>query len=84
MKIDLEKMIGKFFPSNGETSFRTLDGSDVAAFLERNGEPCIGFFDTGRNGIALTVSGYSVSTNGYCHKSLQKHIDKLTKKEASK
>lgn len=59
---------GKFLPADGETCFHTLDGSDVANWLRSIGEQVVDNHDTGRCGIAITVSGYRVSTNGYVHK----------------
>lgn len=57
--------VGRFLPSEGETAFKTLDGSDVAAWLRRNGYKVTRNGDTGRNGYAETACGYHVSTNGY-------------------
>lgn len=54
-----------WLPSRGETCFRTLDGSDVAAWLERQGYKVASFRDTGSNGLAVTECGWQVSTNGY-------------------
>jgi len=72
-KIDLESLAGRFLPCEGETCFKSMDGSDVAIWLEKNGEPVLRFFDTGRNGLALTKSGYAVSTNGYVYKAPLKY-----------
>jgi hypothetical protein len=57
--------VNAYLPSRGETCFRTLDGSDVAAWLRANGYEVIRNYDTGRNGLAITACGLSVSTNGY-------------------
>lgn len=57
--------IGGFLPSSGETDFRTLDGSDVAAWLRKNGYEVVRHYDTGRNGLAITACGLAVSTNGH-------------------
>jgi hypothetical protein len=57
-----------FLPSHGDTAFRTLDGSDVAAWLERQGYMVVSYRDTGRNGLAITECGFAVSTNGYVTK----------------
>lgn len=57
--------VGGFLPSSGETCFRTLDGSDVAAWLRAQGYEVLGHGDTGSNGVAITACGLSVSTNGY-------------------
>jgi hypothetical protein len=56
---------GTFLPSHGETCFRSLDGSDVALWLSRQGYEVTDFHDTGRNGQAITACGFVVSTNGY-------------------
>lgn len=61
----LSNYVNSYLPGNGVTAFKTLDGSDVAEWLESIGETVISNKDTGRNGIAYTASGYSVSTNGY-------------------
>lgn len=53
------------FPTHGETCWRTLDGSDVAAWLTKIGYTVIKNRDTGRNGEATTACGLCVSTNGY-------------------
>ena len=55
------------FRANGylPMRFRTLDGSDVAEWLSRNGYDVIHNEDTGRNGLARTDCGAHVSTNGY-------------------
>lgn len=66
--INLSEMAGHFIPSNGETCFRSMDGSDVRAWLEKNGVKCIKHFDTGRNGLVITACGYSISTNGWVSK----------------
>lgn len=55
-----------WLPNAGETCFRTLDGSDVAEWLERHGYAVVSNRDTGRNGEATTACGMNVSTNGYC------------------
>jgi hypothetical protein len=57
-----------FLKSEGETCFRTLDGSDVAQWLKQNGYTVTSNRDTGRNGIAITACGFSVSTNGHVAK----------------
>ena len=59
---------GGFLPSYGETCFRTLDGIDVARWLEAQGYDVASNRDTGRNGEAITTCGIVVSTNGYVHK----------------
>ncbi len=67
-KINLNKMVGKFLPSEGETCFSSLDGRDVKKWLESQGHKVIAFWDTGRCGIAKTDDGFLVSTNGYVTK----------------
>lgn len=62
---DISEWNARFLPSEGETCFNTMDGADVAAFLERMGEKVERHFDAGRNGWAVTESGYMVSTDGY-------------------
>jgi hypothetical protein len=57
--------VNAYLPSSGETAFRTLDGSDVAAWLRANGYEVIRNYDTGRNGLAITACGLAVSTNGH-------------------
>lgn len=57
---------GTFLPDF--VQFRTLDGSDVAAWLIRLGFKVTGHRDTGRNGEARTDCGIVLSTNGYCHR----------------
>ena len=63
--MQLSDYVNSFIPSHGETAFSSLDGSDVAEWLESIGETVTHHENTGRNGIAHTASGYSVSTNGY-------------------
>lgn len=55
---------GGWLPMEGETCFKTLDGSDVAAFLKRLGFEIAGYCDNGGYGEALTACGIRVSTNG--------------------
>lgn len=57
-----------YIPQRGATCFHSLDGSDVAKWLESIGEKVVSFHDTGRNGLAITESGYRVSTNGHVSK----------------
>ena len=61
----VESYLDSHLPSDGETCFRTINGADVAAFLTRAGYTVISHRDTGRNGLAVTDCGLSVSTNGY-------------------
>jgi hypothetical protein len=63
--INLNEFCGKYLPESLVPPFRTLDGSDVAKWLEKMGENVVSFGDKGRYGQAITESGYSVSTNGY-------------------
>lgn len=63
--LNLADKVGKFLPSVGETCFNSLDGEDVAVYLACQGYDIETWFDTGRNGIAITKCGYTVSTNGY-------------------
>ena len=60
--------VGTYLPSYGKTCFKSLDGSDVAKWLEKNGEKVIEYYDTGRNGLAITEKGITISTNGYISK----------------
>lgn len=57
-----------WLPMSGETAFRSLDGSDVAAWLAKNGYTVVKHYDTGRNGLAITACGFQVSTNGHVSK----------------
>lgn len=61
----LNSFVGKFLPDSVVPPFRTLDGSDVAEWLESIGEKVVSYSDMGRYGQANTESGYSVSTSGY-------------------
>jgi len=54
-----------YLPSQGETCFRSLDGSDVANWLRAQGYSVASHRDTGRNGLAITACGFKVSTNGH-------------------
>jgi len=66
-------VFGGYIPQSGATCFRTLDGSDVRAFLEGLGFKVVENLDTGRNGLAVTACGLTVSTNGYvCRVALNK------------
>lgn len=47
--------------------FADLDGSEARRFLESKGFEVIANRDTGRNGVAITGCGISLSTNGYIH-----------------
>ena len=64
-KINLETMVGRFLPPEGDTCFRSLDGKDVAAWVTSQGYIVEKYHDTGRNGLAITTRGFKVSTNGY-------------------
>ena len=64
-QINLDEFVGKYLPSEGPTCFHTLDGSDVAAWLNAQGYKVTRNGDTGRNGFAETADGYRISTNGY-------------------
>lgn len=56
-----------WLPEEGETRFRTRDGSDVAEWLERQGYTVVSSGnDTRWNGKATTACGMNVSTNRYC------------------
>ena len=44
---------------------KTLDGSDVAAYMESIGFEVVGFKDTGRCGLVTLKNGVQISTNGY-------------------
>lgn len=59
---------GGFLLASEAPCFRTLDGSDVAAWLVEAGYTVTGYRDTGRNGQAETACGLVVSTNGYITK----------------
>ena len=59
---------GKYIPQTKEVSFNSVDGSDVARWLESINEVVISFKDIGTNGQAITASGYAVSTNRYVYK----------------
>ena len=61
----LEAASGNFLPHAISDNFRSMDASDVAEWLESIGEEVVSYMDTGRNGLAITYSGYKVSTNGY-------------------
>lgn len=64
-----------WLPEKGETRFRTLDGSDVAEWLERQGYTVVSNgISTRRNGGATTACGMNVSTNGYCWNSYRSAI----------
>jgi hypothetical protein len=63
--INLNEYEGRFIRSYGETCFNSLDGSDVAAWLQSKGYTVVSNGDTGRNGYAETACGWRVSTNGY-------------------
>ncbi len=65
VKVDLNNYINNFLPHNISDNFRTLDGKDVAQWLERQGYTVIGFYNTGRNGLATTEQGFKVSTSGW-------------------
>jgi len=54
-----------FINFNDEYSFSTLTGSCLRRYLESKGVKCIDNYDTGRNGLVITATGYKVSTNGY-------------------
>ncbi len=79
--IKLSNYNGKYLPSRGATAFNTLDGSDVLKWLESIGETVVSNRDTGRNGEAVTKSGYVVSTNGYVRKIIKKKTAKRTVKK---
>ena len=59
---------GGFLPQDAAPVFSTLDGKDVAAWLESLGFKIKVHFDTGRNGLAVTEECIAVSTNGYVYK----------------
>ena len=63
--INLNEYNGRFLPNYGETAFNTLDGLDVAAWLQSQGYIVVSNGDTGHNGYAETACGWRVSTNGY-------------------
>ncbi len=52
---------GEFLPF----SFRTFNGSDVADFLTRLGYEVVDNIEVRGNGLAWTMCGIYVSTNGY-------------------
>ena len=54
-----------FLPSEGDTCFKSLDGSDVVKWLCEQGYDVAKHYDTGRNGLAVTKCGVRVSTNGH-------------------
>ncbi len=54
-----------YLPSNGVTCFRSLDATDVAAWLRAEGYEVVSNIDTGRNGLATTRCGVAVSSNGH-------------------
>ena len=58
------KSKGFYLPSEGETCFKTLDGSDTAEWLRGQGYKVLENGDTGGHGYALTECGVYVSTNG--------------------
>ena len=66
--INLEDYKGKFLPHSISDNFHTMDGFCVAAWLCKQGYDVKEFKDTGRNGLAVTVEGFTVSTNGYVSK----------------
>ena len=66
--VRVEDFIGGFLPNRISAGFRTLDGSDVARWLDWNGYDVIGNWDTGTQGRAVTRCGLSVSTNGYVYR----------------
>jgi hypothetical protein len=75
MTTDILKLCdGKFLPGNisdGWCAARPqdrMDGTCVADWLRGIGETVVSNRDTGRNGEAVTASGYVVSTNGYVHR----------------
>ena len=62
----LERYADKFLPhSISDNIAKDLDGKGVANWLESIGEKVLRHYDTGGNGLAITASGYKVSTNGY-------------------
>jgi hypothetical protein len=63
----LEKHNERFLPHSISDKFNTMNGSCVAKWLESIGEEVVSHKDTGRNGEAVTESGFVVSTNGYVH-----------------
>jgi len=63
--VNLNEYEGRWLPSYGETCFNTLDGSDVAAWLQSQGYTVVSNGDTGRYGYAVTACGWHVSTNGH-------------------
>lgn len=46
---------------------KTLDGSDVAEYLESLGYNVVSFGDAGSHGMVILSNGVRVSTNGYAH-----------------
>ncbi len=50
---------------DGDKHADRLSGKCVANWLESIGETVTEFRDTGSNGLAITASGFAVSTNGY-------------------
>lgn len=61
----LKQHVGDFLPHAISDRFSSLDGTDVAEWLHSIGETVLANYDTGRCGLAVTESGYQVSTNGY-------------------
>lgn len=66
--MNLENYVGNYLPAEGETCFTSLDGLDVANWLFKQGYHVVNYYNTGRNGLAITKEGYKVSTNGYVSK----------------
>lgn len=65
---------GRFLPNSISDSWCStrpqdrMNGACVAEWLRNIGETVVSNRDTGRNGEAVTASGYVVSTNGYVHR----------------
>ena len=68
MKTTHKIIPNQYLPGNISTNFRTLDGSDVAAWLTLQGYKVVKYYDTGYNGLAITECGLHVSTNGWVYK----------------
>lgn len=58
---------GSFLPeSMGYHTCTDLDGTEARRFLESHGFNVVSNVDAGRNGLAVTAEGVTLSTNGYC------------------
>ena len=61
----LNGYIGKYLPHSISDNFNTLNGADIAQWLESIGYTVDSYSDTKSNGLAITSTGISVSSNGY-------------------